>query len=367
MSFKICRMKSSSAFLFISLLLLFSACTEESTPAVLQSLPVAYGKINQVVVVADEEVWESAVGDSLDYHLAGPFLLLPRPEPVFDLIHYTPEELEKDPVRKQMRNYVFVADLSDEDSPTTRMVISQLGPERIRKIREGKGYGIAAWEGDKWAKGQLFVYLYGLGPDKLIRNIQENSDAVIRRIKKHERPRIEATAYQAGEHEELITEIQDKFGIYLRVPKDYFKAVYDPDNHFMWIRKETKELSSNILIHKRPYTSTDQFSKEGLKRIRDELGRKYISTRIENTYMRIDDVHLPLIVTPRRVNNVPALEARGIWEIVNDYMAGPFISLLMVNPKTNEIIFLDGFIWAPGEDHRDYVEQLEAILNTVKF
>ncbi len=360
-------MKSSCAFLFISLLLLFSACTEESTPTVLQSLPVAYGKINQVVVVADEEVWEGAVGDSLDYHLAGPFLLLPRPEPIFDLIHYTPEELQKDPVRKQMRNYVFVADLSDEDSPTTQMVISQLGPERIRKIRAGKGYGIAAWEGDKWAKGQLFVYMYGLGADKLIRNIQENSDAVIQRIKKHERPRIEATAYQAGEHEELITEIQDKFGIYLRVPKDYFKAVYDPDNHFMWIRKETKELSSNILIHKRPYTSTEQFSKEGLKRIRDELGRKYISTRIENTYMRIDDVHLPLIVTPRRVNNVPALEARGIWEIVNDYMGGPFISLLMVNPKTNEIIFLDGFIWAPGEDHRDYLEQLEVILNTVKF
>lgn len=332
-----------------------------------QSLPVAYGKINQVVVVADEVLWESAVGDSLDYHLAGPFLILPRPEPIFDLIHYTPEELEKDPVRKQMRNYLFLADLSDEQSPTTQLIISHLGPERIRKMHAEKSYGIAAWEGDKWAKGQLFVYMYGFGTESLIKNIQENAEAVIQRIKKHERPRVEATVYQAGEHDELISEIQSKFGIYVRIPKDYFKAVYDADNHFMWIRKETKELSLNILIHKRPYTNTEQFSKEGLKKIRDELGRKYISTRIENTYMRIDDVHLPLFVRSRRVHNITALEARGIWEIVNDYMAGPFISLLMVNPQTNEIIFLDGFIWAPGEDHRDYMEQLELILTSVKF
>ncbi len=350
--------------------LLLGSCTEQHAPHIpnmLKKLPVAYGKINQVVVVADNELWDSAVGDSLDYHLAGPFLLLPRPEPIFDLIHYTPKELEADPVRKQMRNYIFLADLNDQRSPTTQLVIEQLGPERIRKIQEGKGYGIAAWEGDKWAKDQLFIFMYGLGSDKLIQNIQQNSEAVIHRIKKHELPRVIATTYQAGEHEALITEVQDKFGIYLRIPKEYFKAVYDPDNYFMWIRKETKELSSNLLIHKRPYTNQQQFSKEGLKKIRDELGRQYISTRIENTFMRIDDVHLPLIVTNKRINNVPVLEGRGIWEIVNDYMAGPFISLLMINPKTNELIFLDGFIFAPGEAQRDYMEQLEVILNSVKF
>ena len=54
-------------------------------------------------------------------------------------------------------------------------------------------------------------------------------------------------------------------------------------------------------------------------------------------------------------------------EIVNDYMGGAFISYLILNPNTNELLFADGFLHAPGKDKRDFMEHLNYILNTIKF
>jgi len=67
------------------------------------------------------------------------------------------------------------------------------------------------------------------------------------------------------------------------------------------------------------------------------------------------------------LDNYYTLEARGIWEIVNDFMAGPFMSYLIHNPETNELLFVDGFVYAPGETKRDVMQELEVILATVDF
>ena len=59
--------------------------------------------------------------------------------------------------------------------------------------------------------------------------------------------------------------------------------------------------------------------------------------------MKVNDKDLPMFTYNTQVNNSYALEARGIWELENDFMAGPFISYLVHNPTKNELYFLDGF------------------------
>ncbi len=83
--------------------------------------------------------------------------------------------------------------------------------------------------------------------------------------------------------------------------------------------------------------------------------------------MRINDVDLPMFTYVKTINNRYAIEARGIWELENDYMGGPFISYLIHNPDKNELLFLDGFVYAPQEDKRNYVQYLEHLLSNVKF
>ena len=54
-------------------------------------------------------------------------------------------------------------------------------------------------------------------------------------------------------------------------------------------------------------------------------------------------------------------------DIANDYMGGPFISYLIHNPKKNELLFIDGFMHAPGEEKRDHMQELEHIITSVTF
>ena len=151
----------------------------------------------------------------------------------------------------------------------------------------------------------------------------------------------------------------------LRIPSDYFVAIQDTNS--LWLRKETEYLSSNVLIHKTAYNNEDQLTKEGIKNLRDQLGKEYISTEIKNTYMRTNDVDLPMLTNVIDLNGAYTIEARGIWDIVNDFMGGPFLSYLILNKEKNELIFIDCFVHAPCKKKRDYMMHLEYIVESAKF
>ena len=218
---------------------------------------------------------------------------------------------------------------------------------------------------DKWAKGQLLVYQFAPSEEKLIEILKRNYPAVLKRIHEADEKKIEATVYLDGESYKLKQEVEQKMAISLRVPNDYNLAV--SDGNAIWMRKETPFSSSNILVHKIKYTKQSQLSGDGLKAIRDSLGRKYVSSTLPDTYMKINDIDLPMLVNETTIDGRYTLEARGIWEIENDYMGGAFLSYLIHDPQKNELIFLDGFVHAPGEDKRNFMQYLEHILRTVKI
>ncbi len=349
--------------------LLLSACTGDASQNTVvrerASANYAYGKINQILVISDSTLWAEAPGDTFYYYFSAPYILLPQPEPVFDIIHLTMEQLSKQTVRKEFRTIIFLADLNDENSPTARLVRSDLGPEKMQEAQSGKGYTVVIGQ-DKWARSQLLFYVAGFGEKNLMDNIVQNFPAIARRINEKDEEVVKATAFQAGESAELEAEVKANFSLDLKVPADFKKVKYYTNTQTLWLRRDVREVVANILIHKEPYTSKSQLTKEGIKAIRNNIGQ-HVSTRQPNTYMRINDVDLPLFVENKTINNAYTVQARGIWDIVNDFTGGPFVSNLMLNPKTNELILIDGFIYAPGKDKRNYMQELEFILSTAHF
>ncbi|MEZ4935771.1 MAG: DUF4837 family protein [Saprospiraceae bacterium] len=76
----------------ISALALLWGCAAEPTehinsPTPVNRLPNTYGRPNQIFVIADSSLWNGAVGDSFFYYFAAPYILLPQPEPIFDIQH----------------------------------------------------------------------------------------------------------------------------------------------------------------------------------------------------------------------------------------------------------------------------------------
>jgi hypothetical protein len=349
------------ASLLLSLLL--QSCSEEAQRG-LKAVPSAFGQLNEIVVIMDQDLWESPVGDTLRYYYSSAYPLLPQPEPVFDLRHFTPIDLKKDPLRRELRTYMMVGNLADEDSPTTQMILKDIGSEKARRAKENTEENNAAGN-DKWAKGQLLLYQFAYSNNDLIDALKANYPAVKRRVNKFDERKLESYVYLDGVNNPLVQEVKDSMGISLRIPNDYFAAINDGE--VIWMRKETDKTSQNLLLQKMKYEDQAQLSKENLIALRDSIGKRYIASTIDNTYMRVNDEDLPVIFNATTLNGQYAVEARGVWEIVGDYMGGAFISYLVLNPNTNELIFIDAFLHAPGEEKRDYMEQMDYIVNTLKF
>jgi len=338
-----------------------NSCTEFQEN--LKSVPTAFGKIGGVTVIADQQMWDSEVGDTLRYYYESAYLILPQPEAIFDLTHYTVEEIMKEPTRKEMRNYVILANLADENSPATRLVMEDIGSEKARRAQEDPTYNSMVGR-NKWARGQILIYQFAYSDDALIENIKRNFTAVAKKIYEVEEERIDATLFVDGENRKLMEEVQGDLGVQMRIPKSYFLALNDDE--VIWIRKETQKYSSNIMLKRMPYTDQSQLTREHIKAVTDSLG-KYVSSQIPNTYVVVNDVDLPMFVDAKTINNNYALEARGIWEMENDFMGGPFISYLIHNPEKNELLLAEGFVYAPGEDKRNYMRYLEYLISTIRF
>ncbi|MCO6477023.1 MAG: DUF4837 family protein [Phaeodactylibacter sp.] len=347
----------------VVLAFLLQGCSEEAQRG-LRPIPTAFGNLNEIVVIMDADMWDGPVGDTLRYYYSSAYPLLPQPEPIFDLRHFTPQELNKDPLRKELRTYMLVGNLNDENSPATKMIVSDIGEEKARKAKEDEDYNSAIGR-DKWAKGQLIIYQFGYSEDELMDILKENFPAIRKRVNAHDDKKVDAYVYLNGQNKRLEEEVKEDMGVSMRIPSDYFLAINDDE--IIWVRRETDETSSSIILKKIPYTDRSQLSKENIIAIRDSIGRQYISSTLPGTYMQTNAIDLPVLTDVTKINGYYTLEARGIWEIVDDYMGGAFVSYLILNPNSNELLFVDGFLHAPGEDKRDLMQYIEHIIRTIKF
>lgn len=346
------------------LLTLFS-CAKEGNNTISSSRDKAFGPISKVYVVSDQDLWESPLRDTFKYYFQSAYPVLPQVEPMYDLKHFTGEALMLRKERRTLRAYVLLADLSNPQSPVTKILAKDMGKEKIEQTIRDKSYAINVGR-NKWVDDQIIVYIGGYGADMIEKAIAENFNVINKKIRDLEDKKIGSIVYMGGVNAKLQSKLKSEYGIGLKIPAEYFLALEDKKTQTIWMRKETEKSSNNIMIRKLKYDSKERFSKEGIKAIRDSLGI-YVHSDIPNSFMVTNDVDLPMIIENMPLNDNYAMEARGIWELENDYMGGPFVGYLVHNPMSNELIYVDGFIHAPGVNKRGLMLQLELILSSLSL
>jgi hypothetical protein len=351
--------------------------------ATLAPLPLSVGQPNEIRIVCDQDDWDGPLGDSIRYTFQPPFLILPNPEPMFELKHFTAEEVINNELRRNLRTYVLIADLSDTESGTTRLMQQDLNGEKLRRAQEDPNYNTMIGK-DKWAKGQMLVYLFGTDKDALYKNMREKFPTIARRINDFDQNLIQKSAYVYGESNLLQSKVKELIGIDMHIPSDYELALEKsepsvlikntqitedavPGVDFIWMKRQSDKDLSNIVVYSIPYTSKDQFKKQNLIDLINKVGKKYISSTIQDSYLVINDVDLPVFTTDLKINGRYAVEARGVWEMENDFMGGPFISYLIHNEKEGKLVLLNGFVYAPSEPKRDYMQEIAIILKNTEI
>ncbi len=358
------------AFTYIALILglvvLFSSC-DNPEGSNYSSRPVAMGKRNKITVIADKPLWDGSIRDSFNYYFAAAYPIMPRPEPIFDIRHFTVSDLGAEPLRKKLRTYIILSDLSDKDSPATKMLIKDLGEQKYQEALLDKTGKLTVSAGvDKWANKQLLVYLYGIGKEGLASSIRTNFSKVAKRINKHDLKQLEANTYGLKVQRLYTNDVLRRYGINMNIPGDYKEAKYDSINNVTWYRKDTKTAILNLSIQKEKYTNEKQFTKDYIIQMRDKFGKKYVSTNEKDSYMKSNVVSLPVFEYSHKYGNMDTKEIRGIWEIVNDFVGGPYISFALYNQAKGEIIYIDCFIMNKGKDKRNMMQEMEYIVSSMR-
>ncbi|RAR72863.1 DUF4837 family protein [Flavobacterium aciduliphilum] len=318
-------------FLCVIVLLCFTSCSFKEKKTTTDSS----GKINNVSVIIDDQLWNGEVGDSIRNKFAAPVYGLPQEEPIFTLNQYPVKLLEG--FMSNNRNIIVVKKESK----------SQF---RIEK--------------NEYANPQVVVHISGNSVQELLDTIEKNDSLIVSDFKKSE---IQILQHKIKSDSLADTKaISKKFNIKIDIPIKY-KLVLKKRN-FLWYKKEITSGNLSLIFYQLPMKSIKHNSNiaKRITKIRDSIGRRYIHGAVSRTWMATEQAFSPFVSTVE-IFKRKAYETRGSWELVNDFMNGPFINYALLDTSNKRILVVEGFCYASSKQKRDLVFELESIIKSIIF
>ncbi|THD69330.1 DUF4837 family protein [Robertkochia marina] len=319
-------MKKLGILLFLGLAL--GACQDSE-----KVLPKSVGAINEISLVIENDLWEGAVGDSLRRYFAAPVDGLPWDEPLFTIRQVSPE--------------VFT------DFVRTRRNVL------IAKVDSTESAGI---KNDMFAKPQQVAILKSTTEEGLMEQVAQYSQQIISEFKQMELEESQKRFNRSLNKEKDLEEL----GISLTMPSIYKMA--KKEDNFYWIERLIHKGTMNILVYEMPLGSipNDSTRVEAIIKMRDSIGEKYVPGREEGMYMITEKAYAPYVFDAELAGR-KAIETKGMWEVKNFFMAGPFLNYIVEDKPNDRLLVLEGFTFAPSTNKRDYMFELEAIIKTLEF
>ncbi len=353
-------------FYFLILTIILASCSNSENSMKYKVKPSALGVMNEIVVITDNDLWTSIVGDTVRHFFEGIYPLTPRPEPLFDLRQYEVGEIYSQPLKKELRTYLILANLDDTESEVTKFVANDLGEDRIKRAATDKDFNTSVGR-DKWATGQILIYVFAHGTDQLAAAVEHNFNGIASRVNEHDSIQLDQLSYARGKNIGLTSDMLGRFGAAIEVPADYKVALNAPEDHGLyWLRKDDKDGALNMAFRIYDYKNQSFLSKDSAVVRFNSFGR-YVSSSAPNTYVIVNDLDLPMLEFERTISTRYAKEWRGIWEMENDFMGGPFISYAIVNETKGKVLVIDTFVFAPGKKKRDMMQQIDLIVKKIKW
>ena len=325
------------AILFVIALVVFSSCDDNIKRS---GLPRSIGNTSEVLVVLqNEQQWDNMIGDAIRKDLGEEQYGLSQSEPIFDLAHLT------------------VNNFSDMFKKHRNILIVQIN-KKAKKIKVEKFK-------NKWADPQRIIKIMAPSATAFADEFSKYSSSIIADYSEAERSRI-LSVFRPSSKNDVLSKVRKQFGMNITVPQGFYVAKSKPG--FMWIRKETTDFSQGIIIIEEPYRSEEQFTKESIVARTNRDLKLYIPGDSEGTYMKIDEEFIPpLSKQITNFNSTYAIELRGMWNVENDFMGGPYVSYTFLDPSSKKIMTIFAYVYHPNKHKRNLLRQLEAIVYSVSF
>ena len=291
-------------------------------------LPKSGGRPYEVLLVASDSRCAAVVDSVLTQDMPS----LPQREPMFD---------------------VSLIDTT-RFNQTTRLarciVIVTVNPAVFTSTR-------IRYEKNVWARPQLVVYVNTPSAAQLGQYMAKAGRRLTSLLTRAEINTAISTL-RAGSNRKAESSIKRMFGWDMRIPAE-MKAGKTGRN-FIWLSDNRPDRMRNICVYS--YSGTALDAHRALA-ARDSVMGLNIPGEFDGMYMQ---------TTPGSVTAGLATEdgravmiSRGLWEMRNDAMGGPFVSYSVVDSANSRIIVAEAFVYAPGTNKRNLIRSAEAALYTL--
>jgi hypothetical protein len=287
-----------------------------------------------LVVTQNKEQWNGLIGESIRSYFGQPQYGLPQEEPIYRIAQIDVENLSD--MFQKHRNLLLVETGSGQETP------------------------IVETKSDLWAKPQRVVKIRANNPDQWSQAFDEHKESIRLLFDRAERERL-LNIFRPTAKPDVAEALFKHMGVSMIIPEGFFVA--KKESGFIWIRRETAENSQGIIIYKIPYRDTLQLTAPWLTYTRDSIVSRHIPGPSPGSFMTTDKEFVPPMIS--RVNYFIedfAVENRGMWKLIGDFMAGPYLSYTLVDRSNGQLITIEGYVYAPNKDKRDLLRQLEAIM-----
>ncbi|MBO6168553.1 MAG: DUF4837 family protein [Bacteroidales bacterium] len=294
-------------------------------------LPNVSGKAGEIIVVIDKNDWEGNLGTKVRDLLACDCPFLAQREPLYSLVNVPPGGFGD--LFKVHRNIVYFNLNPQVDSSAVR------------------------YRNDVWASPQCMVQINAPTSDKAAELLEQNGQKIVGFIEQAERDRVIRNSIRYEERE-IAPKVAEVFGGSPHFPTGY--KIKKLTQNFGWIADEKQYTLQGILIYKYPVSSNDLTLNKIISK-RNEVLKENVPGMFENTWMTTG-TFMPPSLEFIHFRGRDFAQVRGLWEVENDYMGGPFVSHSFYSPDGSEIIVAEAFVYAPRYDKRQYLRQVESIL-----
>lgn len=318
-------------YVILALCIAFISCDDKAIVSQDSS-----GRLNDILVVIENEDWDGSLGDTIRKEFARPLDGIVREEPMFTLNHVKPSAFKGR--LKKSRNYIFL------------------------KKSDSSGVSIKK---DLYANPQLGIIVRGKNKKELATVISENADDMIAIFNQGE---VERKQYLMDKVALNTDRLRERFGFDIIIPRAYRFATYNGeiDNNFFWLRRDIKEGTMDLMIYEvdRNRIKRSDSTVLDIVKVRDSIGAIKILT--DGGPFQTEPAFSPYL-NESQIDGNFAFETKGTWEIKDMFVAGPFVNYAIYNKQKDNWLIIEGYVSAPSSAQRSYLFEIEAILKSLRF
>ncbi len=301
-------------------------------------MPLSKGGASELLLVADKAVWQSDLADSLERITKGDVPGLMQHEDYYRTVRVFSEHLKRRYTTMHSKLYVRLN-------------------AKLKAPRMGVAHNVSA-------APQIEVLVEAPDIASLRRFLASQAENIRDTIDEFQLE-MRIAELRRRHSRKAMEGLRSHLGFVMYAPVGIVVSKCGKD--FYWTGSNLNEKDQNVVVYTFPWADAGMPSMDVCMQKRDSVMKDNIPGSRPDQWMEtVRNGSVPIAEGRlRRTAAGEVRETRGLWQMRNGALGGPFVSMARIDTVADRVVVAEGFVYSPGTDKRELVRELEAAIRTL--